>query len=69
MERNNLLVVKMDAVSRAITKAIMKIIKALIDKQIPNINASVVLQREEDRWGHDMDCSAHDLEAVLNQGG
>jgi hypothetical protein len=47
MERDGLLVLKMDAVSRAIRKAIMKIVKALIDKQMPKVNASMVLQREE----------------------
>jgi hypothetical protein len=47
MERNGLLVVKMDTISRALRKAILKIAKALIDKQIPKVNASVVLQREE----------------------
>jgi hypothetical protein len=43
MERNGLLVLKLDVVS----KAILRIVKAKINKQMPKINTTMVLHREE----------------------
>ena len=47
MERDSLPILKMDVVLRATKKAIPRIFKALISKQIPKVNANVVLHRGE----------------------
>ena len=66
MERDGLLVLKMDVVPiKNNMEGNLRMFKVLIDKQIPKINATVVLHKKTTK----MDGKVNELKAVLNQEG